>query len=277
MELYDPYQHQSHTFLYGQDPGTVSLSYQAMNLWILGYPSQALQRSFEALDLHQKVSHAYSLAFALSIVSRVHQFRREEHLVQERIEASLALCAEHGFKHFWAQGQILRGWGLTMQRQVEEGIAQMEEGLAAYRATGGVLTMPYWLTLLAGAYGTKGRSTVALEQLGEALTMVDKTGERWCEPEIYRLKGVLLLQQSSDNQAGAEHCFRHAISIAQSQQAKSWELRAAISLAKLCQQQGKRQEAHDLLAPVYHWFTEGFDTADLKDARALLGELEDGR
>jgi predicted ATPase len=273
MELYAPHQHQSHTFLYGQDPGMVSLSYQAMNLWILGYPSQALQRSFAALDLHQKVSHAYSLAFALSLMSRVHQLRREEHLVQERIEASLALCAELGFKSFWAQGQLLRGWGSTMHGQVGEGIAQMEEGLAAYRSTGGVLTMPYWLTLLAGAYGTKGQSTVALEQLGEALTLTDTTGERWYEAEIYRLKGELLLQQASDDATEAESCFQHAIRIAQNQQAKSWELRAATSLARLWQQQGKRAEARQVLGDVYAWFTEGFDTPDLKDAKALLDEL----
>jgi adenylate cyclase len=277
MELYDPHQHQSHTFLYGQDPGMVSLSYQAMNLWMLGYPSQALQRSFEALDLHQKVSHAYSLAFTLSLVSRLHQFRREEHLVQERIEASLALCAEHGFKQFWAQGQILRGWGLTMQRQVEEGIAQMEEGLSAYRATGGVLTISYWLTLLAGAYGTKGQPEAALEQLGEAMTMVDKTRERCYEAEVYRLKGVLLLQQSSDHQAEAETCFAQAMTIAQNQSAKSWELRAAISLTRLWQSQGKREEARQLLGDIYNWFTEGFDTADLQDAKALLDALGEQR
>jgi adenylate cyclase len=251
----------------------VSLSYQALNLWILGYPSQALQRSCEALDLHQQVSHAYSLANTLASVARLHQFRREERLVQERIEASLALCAEHSFKQFWAQGQLLRGWGWTMQGQVGEGIAQMEEGLAAYRATGGVLTMPYWLTLLADAYGRKGQTETALAQVGEALTIVDKTRERFYEAETHRLKGTMLLSQSSDHAAEAETCFQQAIAIAQSQQAKSWELRSVTSLARLWQQQGKRQEAHDLLAPIYGWFTEGFDTADLQDAKALLDEL----
>src|SRR5262249_61471645 len=115
-------------------------------------------------------------------------------------EASLALCAERGFKQFWAQGQLLHGWGLTMQGQVGEGIAQMEEGLAAYRATGGVLTMPYWLTLLADAYGKKGQPETALAQVGEALTIGDKTRERFYEAETQRLKGTLLLSQSSDNQ-----------------------------------------------------------------------------
>jgi len=119
-----------------------------------------------------------------------------------------------------------------------------------------------------------GQPEAGLAVLVEALTLAETTGERWCAPELYRLKGALLLQQSSDHQAEAETCFHHAISIAQSQQAKSWELRAATSLARLWQQQGKRAEAHALLAPVYGWFTEGFDTADLQEAKVLLEELE---
>jgi predicted ATPase len=149
----------------------------------------------------------------------------------------------------------------------------MHQGLSAYRATGVEQARPYWLALLAEVYGIQGESEEGLTVLTEALTHVDTTGERWYESEIYRLKGELLLQQNSDNQAEAESCFHHAISIAQSQQAKSWELRAATSLARLWCQQGKRQEAHDLLAQVYNWFTEGFDTADLQEAKALLDAL----
>src|SRR5262249_11118899 len=193
MEFYNPQQHRSHTWLYGQDPGMGSLSYQAITLWMLGYPSQALQKSFEALDLHQKVSHPYSLVFTLAVASRLHQFRREEHLVHERIDASLALSAAQGFRQFFTTGQILKGWGLTMEGQVGEGIAQMEEGLAACRATGGVLSMPYWLTLLADAYGRKGQPETALAQVGEALTIGNKTRDRFYEAEVYRLKGALLL------------------------------------------------------------------------------------
>jgi predicted ATPase len=142
-----------------------------------------------------------------------------------------------------------------------------------YRATGAEILRPYWLALLAEAQGAIGEPEAGLTALVEALTLVDTTGERWCEAELYRLNGELLLQQHSDNQAEAEKCFHQAIVIAQNQQAKSWELRAATSLARLWQQQGKRQEAYDLLAPVYNWFTEGFDTADLKEAKALLDEL----
>jgi predicted ATPase len=162
---------------------------------------------------------------------------------------------------------------LAYQGRTQEGIEQITQGLRAFRATGAELMRSYFLALLAEAYGIMGQPETGLTMLTEALTVVDKTGERWYEPELYRLKGELLLQQNSDNQAKAESCFHHALDIARNQQAKSFELRTATSLARLWQQQGKRQEALDLLAPVYNWFTEGFDTADLKDAKALLDEL----
>jgi predicted ATPase len=168
---------------------------------------------------------------------------------------------------------VLRGWALAHQGRVQEGIEQIKHGLRAHRATGAEQARSYYLALLAEAHGMQGEAHAGLTALAEALTLVNTTGERWYEPELYRLKGALLLQQSSDNQTEAEHCFRQAITIAQNQQAKSLELRTTTSVARLWQQQGKRQEAHDLLAPVYGWFTEGFDTADLKDAKALLDEL----
>src|SRR5262245_44220762 len=145
--------------------------------------------------------------------------------------------------------------------------------MLAFRTTGAEGGRPYFLALLAEPHGTMGQSKEGVTVLTESLTLVDKTGERWYESECYHLKGALLLQQSSSNQTEAESCFQQAITIAQNQQAKSFELRSATSLARLWYQQGKRQEAHDLLAPVYGWFTEGFDTVDLKDARALLDEL----
>jgi predicted ATPase len=167
----------------------------------------------------------------------------------------------------------LRGWVLVQQGQTQAGIEQIHQGLRAYRGTGAALARPYFLALLAEAHGAMGQPEAGLTVLAEALTLTDATRVRWYAPELYRLKGELLLQQHSDNQAEAETCFQHAISIAQSQQAKSFELRTATSLARLWQQQGKRREAHDLLAPVYGWFTEGFETADLKDTKALLDEL----
>jgi predicted ATPase len=161
----------------------------------------------------------------------------------------------------------------VQQGQAQEGIAQITQGLTAWRVTGAVTLQPCFLALLAEAHGNMGQPEAGLKALAEALTLVDATGERWYEPELYRLKGELLLQQSSDNQTEAEACFHKALEIARTQQAKSFELRTATSLARLWQQQGKRQEAYDLLAPVYGWFTEGFDTVDLKEAKELLDEL----
>ena len=177
------------------------------------------------------------------------------------------------FSNEVAFGSLMRGWALAHQGQVEEGIEQITQGLRAYRATGAVLFQPYYLALLAEAQGTLGEPETGLTALAEALTLAETTGERWCEQELYRLKGELLLQQSSDHQAEAEACFYHALDLARNQQAKSFELRAATSLARLWQSQGKREEARELLGDVYGWFTEGFDTVDLKDAKALLDTL----
>jgi len=169
--------------------------------------------------------------------------------------------------------RLHRGWALAHQGQVRDGVKQLTQGLSAFRAAGAELARPYYLALLAEARGILGEPEAGLTALAEALALVDTTGERWYEAEIYRLKGELLLQQSIDHQAEAESCFHHALDIARSQQAKSFELRAATSLARLWQQQGKRIEARELLAPVYGWFTEGFDTTDLQEAKALLDAL----
>jgi predicted ATPase len=223
------------------------------------------------------VVHPLSLSFVLSYAAQFHQLRREERLTQERAEAAMSLAKEQGFPFWMAIGSIMRGWALAQQGQVRDGVEQLTQGLSAFRATGAEHLRPYWLALLAETHGTLGEPEAGLTVLTEALALVDTTGARWCESELYRLKGALLLQQASDNQTEAETCFHHALDIARSQQAKSFELRTATSLARLWHQQGKRQEAHNLLAPVYEWFTEGFDTADLKDAKALLEVLGEER
>jgi adenylate cyclase len=169
-------------------------------------------------------------------------------------------------------GSLLHGWVLAQQGQAQEGIEQMHQSLTAHRATGSEATRPCFLALLAEAYGTMGQPEAGLTMLAEALTLVDKTGERWYEPELYRLKGTLLLQ-SVANHGEAQTCFHHALNVTRAQQARSLELRAATSLSRLWQQQGKRAEAYQLLAEIYSWFTEGFDTTDLREAKALLDEL----
>jgi predicted ATPase len=273
IALYDPTQHRAYAFLYGEDAGVICHIYAAWTLWILGYPDQGLTRSHEAVTLAQQRAHPFSLTHVLSNAAMFHQFRHEGCRTKEHADAAISQAKEQGFPYWMACGSILRGWALVQQRQAQAGIEQIHQSMMAWRATGAALGQPYWLALLAEAHGTMGQRETGLAVLTEALTFVDTTGERCYEAELYRLKGELLLQQSPSNHTEAESCFYHAISMAQSQQAKSWELRASTSLARLWQQQGKRQEAHDLLAPVYHWFTEGFDTADLKDAKALLDAL----
>ncbi|HKA52848.1 MAG TPA: adenylate/guanylate cyclase domain-containing protein [Candidatus Binatia bacterium] len=289
LALYDPQQHHSLTFVYGdQDPGVICQADIACILWCLGYPDQALQKSHQALTLAAELSHPHSLAFALGFAAVVRQYRREEHAVQERAEASITLASEHGFPMWVAWGTFWRGWALAEQRQQEEGIAQMRQGLAAARAAGTEIARTWYLATLAEAHGKLGQTEEGLTLLAEALAIVDKTGERLYEAELYRVKGELVLQSGVRSpklpapntrhlaphaEVGAEACFLKAIEIARRQQAKSLELRAVVSLSRLWQQQGKREEARKMLAEIYHWFTEGFDTKDLQEAKALLDEL----
>jgi predicted ATPase len=273
MALYHPQQHRSHAFLYAYDSGVHCLSFVPLPLWYLGYPDQALQRIHDALSLAQELSHPFSLAIALTFAALLHQLRREGQAVKEQAEALVTLSTEQGCALQVAQGMIFRGWALAEQGQSAEGIAQIRQGIAAWRVTGAELAVPYYLALLAEAYGQAGQAEAGLRVLAEALTVVRKTGDRHHEAEIYRLKGELLLQRATGNNDEAETCLHQALDIARHQQAKSLELRAATSLSRLWQHQGKRTEAHDLLAPLYGWFTEGFDTTDLQEAKALLDAL----
>jgi predicted ATPase len=273
MALYDPQQPHAAAFLYGQDAGVACCSRAAWTLWYLGCPDQGHMRIQEALARAQQIAHPFSLAYALTSAAVFHQCRREGRAAQERAAATIHLATEQGFPHWRAFDSILHGWALAQQGQAQEGSEQIRQGLIAFHATGAEQARSYWLALLAEAYGTMGQPAAGLTALTEALTLAVKTSERWNEPELHRLKGALLLQQSADNHTEAYACFQHALDMARVQQARSFELRAAISLARLWQQQGRRTEAWELLAPVYGWFTEGFDTADLQDARELLEEL----
>ena len=242
-------------------------------MWLLGYPDQALESIREALTLAQELTHPFSLALALVHAALVHQFRREVQAVKERAEELIALSSEQGFPHWLAYGTILRGWTLTAQGEGTEGIARMRQGLVARRATRSELHRPRLLSMLAEAYGEEGQPEEGLTVLVEALAIVDNTGERYWEAELHRRKGELLLILQRQKVGEAEECFQKALDIARHQQAKSLELRAAMSLSRLWQQQGKQEVAHQLLAEIYGWFTEGFDTADLMEAKILLEEL----
>src|SRR5262244_2953968 len=251
MALYNPQQHRSLAFLYGTDPGVVCLSYTAWALGLLGYADQALQKSDEALALAQRTSHFHSLALALTWAIYLHQARGELQAVQERVEALVSLAAEQRFPYWLELGTILGGWALSQQGQAAAGIAQMHQGLAAYRATGAELFRTYWLALLAEAYGTAGQVQEGLQVLDEALALVDQNGERFWEAELYRRKGELLLQSGVwGAEQEAEVCLQQALAVARRQQAKALELRAALSLSRLWQRQGKRDAARDLLATI---------------------------
>jgi len=240
---------------------------------VQGSLEYAVQHAQEVVRQSQVHSNPYTQAWVLSYAGFVHHCCRQVAAVHDGAARVIPLCQEQKYGQFEAFGMTLRGWALVHQGQAEEGLRQIQQGVAAIRALGTGIVPSRFLTLFAEAYATIGQSTEGLRVLDEALRQVNQTEEHYYEAELHRLKGALLLQQSSDNQAESESCFSQAISIAQSQQAKSWELRATTSLARLWQQQGKAQEAHDLLAPVYGWFTEGFDTADLQEAKALLDVL----
>jgi predicted ATPase len=270
---YTPDQRRTPAFRMGYDPGMACQIGAATALWLLGYPAQALAHVYNALTLVHELSHPYSLAIARWWAALISQFRRDVPAVHEQAEACIVLSTEQGFPHWAVMGTSLRGWALAMQDQGEEGMAQVRQGIAALRATGAALHIPYLCTLLADVSGRLGHIADGLQALAEAHTVVEQHEERYWEAEVCRLRGVLLLRQSGTPQAEAEAWLRRALDVARHQEAEALELRAAMSLSRLWQQQGKRQEAYDLLAPIYHWFTEGFDTADLQDARALLAEL----
>jgi predicted ATPase len=270
---YTPDQRRAPVFRTGQDPGVACRAYAALTLWLLGYPEQALAHLHEALALAQALSHPPSLAFARCWVATVSQLCRDVPAVHAHAEAAVTLATEQGFPLWIAHGTPVRGWALALQGQGEEGMAQVRQGIAAWRATGAVLLLPYFSTVLADVCGHRNHTAEGLQALAEADTLIEQHEERWWEAEVCRLQGVLLLRQPEASQAEAEAWLQRALDVARRQEAKSLELRAAMSLARLWQQQGKRAEAYDLLVPIYGWFTEGFDTDDLREARALLDAL----
>jgi len=274
IHLYDQQIHRSHAFVYGQDPGVFSASILATNLWLLGYPDQALAKSSHALALAHDLAHPFSLVLGLHNAALLHLLRREPQLAEKRADAVIALSVERGFSWWPWWASAVRGWAMAKQERGAEGIEQIREGLAAVRAGGTELALPWGLALLAEALGNESRGEEALNVLNEALALSSKNGDQIWDAEIYRLKGELLLASSrAENRSEAESCFCSAIEIARRQQAKSGELRAVTSLSRLLKKQGKKDEARRMLAEIYGWFTEGFDTADLKDAKALLEEL----
>jgi predicted ATPase len=273
VTLYDPQQHRAPAFRYSHDPGVAALVFDALALWTLGYPDQALRRNHAACTLAEELAHPLTLAYAFGFLAVFHQYQQEREVVRQYAEITTRVSREQGFPFWLGAGLILQSWARATRHQPAEQIPSMHEGLAICRATGAALWLPYFLTLLAETYGAASQPDAGLRLLDEAHTIMDTTQERFYEAEVHRVQGTLVLAQAAAQHAQAETCFQQALDVARRQQARSWELRAAMSLGHLWQQHGKRDAAHELLAPIYGWFTEGFDTADLQEAKSLLEAL----
>ena len=273
--LYDPIQHRwLAAILGGFDFGAHSLTYVGAILWYLGYPDQAVDRLERALALARKVSNLFSISLALYYMSRIQASRGEGEAALKAADALVLLATEEGLQQWIVYGRFALALGrLADQGQAEAGIGQLREGLASMRPSGARAGRTVFCTAIAEGCGILGRVEDGLAAVTEALAAADENEERFYEAEIHRFKGELLLKQSNSNTTEAQNCFERAIEIARNQSAKSWELRATMSLARLLDQQGSRDTARTMLAKIYNWFTEGFDTADLKDAKTLLDEL----
>jgi predicted ATPase len=263
--------HRADLLLHTERAGVVCRLLSGRALWFLGFPDRALERIEAGLSLGQRLAHASSVAFALAFAALVHNLRREFAAARTRAEAAIAFAGEHRMPQWLAEATMFRGFALVGLGQQAEGIAQLRTGLTAWNSIGANLQNTQWLGFLAEAHIRAGQLEHALTELDRASKIVTKAGECHYQAELYRLRGAVL---AATGEAGEAASWLHrALDTASSQQAKSLELRAATSLARLLAEQDKRQKAYDLLAPIYGWFTEGFDTADLKEAAALLDEL----
>lgn len=285
LSLYDAKEYLDMASLYALSPGVAMPCFAALSLWYLGQPDASLARIREATTLARELAEPHSLAHAFLFSSFVHQLRREQRIAQEHASAVIAISIEHGLVMYQAMATIMAGWSLIDEGQPALAIEQIKAGLVALKSTGTELVRPHFLALLADALGTASLPEEGLTVLDEAVELVNRTQEAYYLAELYRLKGELLLIQSNNlggdaevNEnatavARAKECFHDAIRIARQQKAKSWELRASMSLARLYQQLDKREAARNLLAEIYDTFHEGFETADLREAKALLDEL----
>jgi predicted ATPase len=274
LARYEPERDRGSAFAYALDTRVVCSFWLVHVLLAQGYPDQARALMEEALAYARELAYPYTLAYALSVACILHGRHRPGPEARAVAETLVALATEQGFPLPAAVGTVVAGWAPIGEEPAEEGIVRMGRGLADYTATGAELWVPDLLALLAQAHGRAGRPAAGLDLLAEGLGRVGRTGGRWPEAELHRLRGELLLALPSPDLAEAEASFSRAIAVSREQGARMWELRAATSLARLRRDQGERQKAHGLLAPAYAWFTEGFDTQDLRDAKGLLDELQ---
>jgi predicted ATPase len=244
-----------------------------MALWVLGYSEAALAGAESALREAREINHIATLMYALHNTSLAHIWCGSYVAANAQLDEVVSLAEKKGSLYWRANGILVRGWVFALIGKAANAIQMLTSGIAAYRSTGSTNWMPLHLSYLARAHAELDQFDDAWRCAGEAITIAEATNERWCEAEVHRTAGEIALMLPDPDVTKAEPYFEHALVVARQQQAKSWELRAAMSMARLWRDQGKRQQAHDLLAPVYGWFTEGFDTLDLKEAKSLLDEL----
>jgi class 3 adenylate cyclase/predicted ATPase len=273
VALYDPEQHHAHAFRYGNDPGVVCLSYGAKALWSLGRTGEAEASSKEALQLAHRLKHPFSETQAEALAAMLAQHARDLTAVLAHVGTVIPASIRYSFPYWLAIGTLLGGWARIQQGSSRDDLEEIERGIAAYRSTGAAIAVPWFLSLLADAHGRTGDIDRGFALLAESETLADHTGELYYLAETHRLRGDLLLARSEDAAGEAEAAFRHSLEIAHRQQARSWELRTAVSLGRLLAGGGRRTEALELLAPVCRWFGPEARGADLREARDLLARL----
>jgi predicted ATPase len=273
LALYDPAEHRSLAMHFGQDARVSALAYRSLALCILGYPKAALAETERALSDAREIGQAATLMFALALTGLTHICCSNYAAANALVDDIVVLANEKGASLWQAGGMALRGCILTLTGKSSDAVELITSGITAWRLTGATVWLPFYLSHLARAHAELGQFDDAWRCIGEATTAVESTKERWYEADVIRMSGEIALMSPQQDAAKAQTYFERALAIALAQHAKAWELRAGISMARLWRDQGKRDEARDLLAPIYGWFTEGFDTIDLKQAKALLDEL----
>jgi predicted ATPase len=273
IALYDPTAHRSLATRFGQDVRVASLAWRALALWMLGYPSSAMADTNEALDYARELNQVATLLFALGITTFTHIVYRNFDTAIALADELAAAVDDQGAWHWKGVAEMSQGWVRAEIGKASAAVSIIIAGNNEYRSRGATVGLPFSLSCLASAYAKLAKFDEAWRSIGQAIAAIEKSGERWCEAEAYRIGGEVAVKLPEPDAAKAEAYFERSLAVARAQQAKSWELRAAMSIARLWRDQGKRDEARELLAPVYGWFTEGFDTLDLKEAKALLDEL----
>jgi predicted ATPase len=273
LAIYDPAEHRPLATRSGRDVGVTLLAFRSSCVWILGYPAASLSDAERALNDARETGHATTLLYALMHLAIVHVHRGNSAAATAVVDELIAFANEKEKPYFKAIGTGVRGWLFARTGKALDAVGAITASIASLRSTGASLYEPMHLWHLALAYADLGRPDDARRCIDETIGKAETSKEKWCEAELHRIAGEVELKSPEPDAARAEECFGRALALARRQQTKSWELRAATSMARLWRDQGKSTEARDLLAPVYEWFAEGFDTRDLREAKALLAEL----